>query len=75
VFGLPDPERGQKVVAAVLGLEGGDADEIRTALGGRLSSYKVPREIVSLSAAEVPLLATGKADKRAVFEIVRQRLS
>jgi acyl-CoA synthetase (AMP-forming)/AMP-acid ligase II len=75
VFGLPDPERGQKVVAAVLGLADVDADEIKAALASRVSSYKVPREIVSLTAGEVPLLATGKANKRAVLEIVRQRLS
>jgi acyl-CoA synthetase (AMP-forming)/AMP-acid ligase II len=75
VFGLPDEDRGQKVVAAVLPLEEADVDGIKATLAARLSSYKVPREIISLTAAEVPLLATGKADKRAVEAIVRQRLS
>jgi acyl-CoA synthetase (AMP-forming)/AMP-acid ligase II len=64
VFGIPDPDRGQ-VVAAVVTLDNGDEfDEsaLRRELATQLSAYKIPRRFAAISAADIPLLASGKAD-------------
>lgn len=64
VFGIPDPDRGQ-VVAAVVTLDNGnefDESALRRELATELSKYKIPRRFAAISAADVPLLASGKAD-------------
>src|SRR3984957_17930236 len=64
VFGIPDPDRGQ-VVAAVVTLDNGAAfDEagLPRQLAAELSAYKIPRRFAAIPAADVPLLASGKAD-------------
>jgi acyl-CoA synthetase (AMP-forming)/AMP-acid ligase II len=64
VFGIPDPDRGQ-VVAAVVTLDNGDAfDEVglRRQLAAELSAYKIPRRFAAIPTADLPLLASGKAD-------------
>jgi acyl-CoA synthetase (AMP-forming)/AMP-acid ligase II len=71
VLGLPDPERGQ-VVAAVLALADDqpfDASTLREALRRELSTYKVPRKIVAIPAARIPLLSSGKVDARRLPEL------
>jgi acyl-CoA synthetase (AMP-forming)/AMP-acid ligase II len=62
VVGLPDPELGQRVVAAVVPTKGAAAtdESIRTALRAVLSSYKIPREIVFITHDDVPRTTTGK---------------
>jgi acyl-CoA synthetase (AMP-forming)/AMP-acid ligase II len=68
VLGLPDPERGQ-LVAAVIALPDGHAfDEktLRADLSRELSSYKIPRRIVAVPSADLPLLSSGKVDVRAL---------
>lgn len=64
VVGLPDPERGQ-VVAAVVALDEGaefDEDALREGLKSELSSYKIPRRLAAVPAAEIPLMSSGKVD-------------
>jgi acyl-CoA synthetase (AMP-forming)/AMP-acid ligase II len=64
VFGLPDPDRGQ-VVAAVVAVENEteiDEADLRRRLAAELSAYKIPRRFAAIPAADVPLLASGKAD-------------
>lgn len=61
VFGIPDPERGQVVVAVVAGGEL-DATALRRGLAAQLSAYKIPRRFAFIP--EVPLLASGKPDVR-----------
>jgi len=66
VVGLDDPDRGQ-IVAAALRLPTGrsidlDLDALRTALAERLSSYKLPRRILPLPEAAIPLMSSGKLD-------------
>lgn len=75
VFGVPDADREERVVAGVLSLSEFDAQDLRAVLASRLSSYKVPSEIIRFADGEVPLLATGKPDRRAVLELVRSRLA
>ena len=75
VLGLPDKERGQIVAAAVI--TDGDIDEagLKRRLAEKLSSYKVPRHIIRLSGAELPLLSTGKVDTRKLTALVQERCS
>jgi acyl-CoA synthetase (AMP-forming)/AMP-acid ligase II len=72
VFGLPDPQRDQ-IVAAVIVADGDaplDLDAVRETLRARLSAYKVPRKIVRMSPAELPMLSSGKPDMRQLVEMV-----
>ncbi len=73
VIGLPDPQRGQ-VVAAVIAVAGDqpvDFDEpaLREGLARELSSFKIPRRIVVIPAAELPVLSSGKVDGRRLPEL------
>jgi acyl-CoA synthetase (AMP-forming)/AMP-acid ligase II len=69
VLGLPDPERGQIVAAAVrvpAGVEAPDVDALRTALRAMLSAYKVPALIVPMGDDQVPMMSSGKLDAPAL---------
>ncbi|WP_144039924.1 class I adenylate-forming enzyme family protein [Novosphingobium sp. TH158] len=76
VFGLPDKERGQLVVAAVIAADGCDPDfaEIEAAMRQRLSGYKVPRAWVWITREEVPILHSNKVARRELVKLVAQRL-
>jgi acyl-CoA synthetase (AMP-forming)/AMP-acid ligase II len=75
VVGLEDAERGQIVVAVVIAPEGADVDEegITAGLRKTLSHYKVPRRIVRLAEAEIPMLSSGKVDGKRLLEVLRGR--
>jgi acyl-CoA synthetase (AMP-forming)/AMP-acid ligase II len=66
VVGLPHPERGQEVVAAVLLNTGHaiDATTLRQRLKQDLSSYKVPGKIYFCAKDDIPFTDSGKVDKR-----------
>ena len=76
VVGLPDQERGELVVAAVVPRDGATLDfaEIEAELKRRLSSYKVPRAYVAISREEVPMLHSNKVSKRMVAQLLAERL-
>jgi acyl-CoA synthetase (AMP-forming)/AMP-acid ligase II len=76
VVGLPDAERGQLVVAAVVPREGAtlDFDEIQATLRQRLSGFKVPRAYVEISRDEVPMLHSNKVSRRMVERLLAQKL-
>ncbi len=60
VFGVPDPEWGQAVIAAIVPHDGYDAslEEIRGFVGESLAPYQIPKMILVLS--ELPKTASGK---------------
>jgi acyl-CoA synthetase (AMP-forming)/AMP-acid ligase II len=66
VVGIPDRERGQLVVAAVIPREGVtlDFNRIQEQLKARLSSYKVPRAYLAIARERVPLLHSNKVARR-----------
>jgi acyl-CoA synthetase (AMP-forming)/AMP-acid ligase II len=66
VVGLDDPDRGQRVAAALVSDERVDVDAVQALLRERLSSYKVPKAFVVLAEADVPTLSSGKLDVRAL---------
>ena len=72
VMGVPDAERGEEVVAALVPFGPGalDLDDLRRRLTAELSSYKVPRRFVVLSDDDVPWLASGKADRLAIRDML-----
>jgi acyl-CoA synthetase (AMP-forming)/AMP-acid ligase II len=73
VTGLPDPERGA-VVGAVVVPEPGhslDPDQVRAAAREQLSGYKVPRVILVVQAADLPMMSSGKVDRRAIIAQLR----
>jgi acyl-CoA synthetase (AMP-forming)/AMP-acid ligase II len=76
VFGLPDDERGQVVVAGVAPALGAtvDVDDVRERVRKELSSYKVPRAIVVLADDEIPLLGSGKPDRRVIAAAIAAKL-
>jgi acyl-CoA synthetase (AMP-forming)/AMP-acid ligase II len=77
VVGIPDPDRGQKVVAAVV--VRADAvltkEQIFAAVAKDLSAYKVPREILLYDRSALPFTDTGKIDKRSLQALVAARLT
>jgi O-succinylbenzoic acid--CoA ligase len=69
VVGLPDPEWGQMVTAAVVPRDGFVASEVEAWLRQRLAGYKVPRRWIAVDA--LPATASGKVQRHLVREIVR----
>lgn len=69
VVGVPDPEWGRAVVAAVVPGPGRPADEIlRAAVRAELGRAAVPRRIVDV--ADIPVRGIGKPDRAAVLGMV-----
>jgi O-succinylbenzoic acid--CoA ligase len=72
VTGLPDPEWGQRVVAAVVPAPGAvpALAELRPWVSSRLGVAAAPRELHLIDV--VPTLHTGKPDRRAVLSTLRE---
>ncbi len=66
VIGVPDPEKGEIVAAAVVPSEGTTLtpDALRAEVNRQLSAYKVPTRWQILPSDQLPWLPSGKADKR-----------
>jgi acyl-CoA synthetase (AMP-forming)/AMP-acid ligase II len=76
VLGLPDPVRGEVVVAAIV-LEDGcsvTADELRQVLRARLSTFKVPSHFVFLTEAEIPWTPSFKVRYAKLAELLAERI-
>ena len=76
VVGLPDAERGQIVVAAVVARDGVTLDfgDIEAQLRERLSGFKVPRAYVAIGRDEVPMLPSNKVARRQLERMLEARL-
>lgn len=68
VLGLPDADRGQ-LVAAVVVQQDLDLGSLPELLKPELSAYKIPRRFATIPAAELPLLSSGKVDRRRLAEV------
>ncbi len=71
VFGIPDSERGQAVVAVIATEDPFDESALRRELKRDLSAYKVPKRIIAVAPSQIPLLSSGKVDMNrlaAVFD-------
>ena len=77
VVGLPDRERGQLLVAAVVARDNSvklDIAALEAQLRQRLSSYKVPRVILQIERDEIPMLPSNKVARRELAALIAQRL-
>ncbi|MBX3023571.1 AMP-binding protein [bacterium] len=68
VVGVPDPVRGENIVALVVLRPGAPAtaDALRELCRAELASYKVPRHVFVVDADAVPRTGTGKVEKPAL---------
>ena len=68
VFGVPDPELGEAIVAAVALVDGATAtaEELQDAVASQLAGYKRVRHVVFVD--EIPRLPSGKALRRTLKE-------
>ena len=74
VVGLPDPDRGQIVTAAIVLQEGSvTAETIRAKVKSELSAYKVPRDFHFCTHDELPFTDSGKIDKRTLVSLLAAR--
>ena len=77
VMGVPRPDVGEHVVAALVAHSDGsiDLDAVGVHLAEQLSAFKVPRHIVVLRDDEIPWLASGKADRLRIRQIIEERIA
>jgi acyl-CoA synthetase (AMP-forming)/AMP-acid ligase II len=75
VVGLPHPDRGQEVAAAVILNVGQqlEVDTLRQRLKEHLSAYKVPAKIFFCAEGDIPLTDSGKVDKQRLASYLAQR--
>jgi acyl-CoA synthetase (AMP-forming)/AMP-acid ligase II len=62
VLGIPDAARGQQVVAVIATDGDVDLPALRLELEQEISAYKIPRRIVAVAPAQIPVLSSGKVD-------------
>lgn len=75
VLGIPHPDRGEDVAAAVVLRPdtAAEPDELRAAVKETLSTYKVPRHIALFATpGDLPWLESGKIDRRAVQRLLAE---
>ena len=74
VVGLEDEQRGESVVAVVVPRDPASFDPsvVEAKARAALSAYKVPRRYVAARTEDIPLLATGKLDRRRLTAMVRE---
>jgi acyl-coenzyme A synthetase/AMP-(fatty) acid ligase len=74
VSGVPDPARGAVVGAVVVPQPGVtlDPEQLRRQAARTLAAYKVPKVIVFMAAAELPMMSSNKVDRRALLTLLHQ---
>ena len=76
VLGVPDEERGSVVGAVVMPEAGArlSPDAVRAQCTRLLSSYKRPRAILIMDAADIPMLPSRKVDRLALVRMLQAEL-
>lgn len=76
VVGVPHPQRGQNVAAAVVLNHGADlkADALRERLKAELAAYKVPRHLFFCARDELPFSDSGKILRPDLVRILSERI-
>ncbi|MEO0608335.1 MAG: AMP-binding protein [Pseudomonadota bacterium] len=64
VFGLPHPDFGEGVTAAIIASHGLDETDLISKARGVLANYKTPKRLIQLT--ELPKNAMGKVDRKAL---------
>jgi fatty-acyl-CoA synthase len=74
--GVPHDTLGEIVVACIVPHDGATLDEgaLRDFLKGRLASYKLPRRVLFLHEAELPMAGSAKVKAGALRELAAKRL-
>jgi fatty-acyl-CoA synthase len=77
VVGLPDVKMGEVGCACIVsaGETRPNPQDLIDLCISRLARFKVPRHVIFLTADEVPLTATGRAQKFKLAELAKKRLS
>jgi acyl-CoA synthetase (AMP-forming)/AMP-acid ligase II len=71
VVGIEDPERGEQVCAAVVPAQSDlDVTDLAARVRAQLSSYKVPTRWTIVTADQLPVLASGKLNRKAVKDLL-----
>ncbi|GAB3224961.1 class I adenylate-forming enzyme family protein [Mycolicibacterium hippocampi] len=75
VMGVDHPERGEEVCAVLVPADGDlDVESLARRSRDVLSSYKVPTRWITASSADIPTLASGKLDRKALRAWVSENL-
>lgn len=74
VVGVPDPDKGELIVAFVDPICEVEASALQAFVKARVASFKVPHHIFFRSEDRLPRLATGKIAKAALKEEARREL-
>ena len=76
VFGLPDPLKGENLVAVVIPRDGAaiDSDQLLMRMRQDISAYKVPKQIVIMNYGDIPRTDAGKPRKPVLRGLVAERL-
>ncbi len=70
VFGVPDPELGQRVAALVQLTDNASLDDIRADVATRLADYKVPEQLKAVDT--IPRNSLGKVDRQALAGLLSE---
>jgi len=72
VSSVPDKARGAVVGAVIVPAPGASLDAVlvKAAAAKALASYKVPRVVVTLEAAKLPVMSSSKVDRRALIGLL-----
>jgi acyl-CoA synthetase (AMP-forming)/AMP-acid ligase II len=76
VVGVPHRERGENVAVAVVLREGAalDAATLLARLRTEVSAYKLPRHVLFVTSADIPMTDSGKLDRRKLRDALAKRL-